>query len=70
VNAHRHKPSLALADHASVIDDESVPWLPMSPQVEGVSIKYFRLDPPRGSRWRCCAPWRARACRGSATPAR
>jgi quercetin dioxygenase-like cupin family protein len=48
VNAHRHKPSLALADHASVIDDESVPWLPMSPQVEGVSIKYFRLDPPRG----------------------
>jgi len=48
VNAHRHKPSLALADHASVVDDESVPWLPMSPQVEGVSIKYFRLDPPRG----------------------
>lgn len=48
MNAHRHKPSPAHADHASVVDDESVPWLPMSPQVEGVSVKYFRLDPLRG----------------------
>ena len=31
-----------------MIDDESVPWLPMSPQVAGVSVKYFRLDPLRG----------------------
>jgi 2,4'-dihydroxyacetophenone dioxygenase len=48
VNAHHHKPSPARADHAIVVDDESVPWLPMSPQVDGVSVKYFRLDPPRG----------------------
>lgn len=48
MNAHRHKPSPARVDHISVVDDESVPWLPMSPQVEGVSIKYFRLDPLRG----------------------
>jgi 2,4'-dihydroxyacetophenone dioxygenase len=48
VNAHRHKPSPAQLDHASVVDDESVPWLPMSPPVEGVSVKYFRLDPLRG----------------------
>lgn len=48
MNAHRHKPIPARADRASVVDDESVPWLPMSPQVEGVSVKYFRLDPLRG----------------------
>ena len=48
MNAHRHKPSPAHADHASVVDDESVPWLPMSPPVEGASVKYFRLDPLRG----------------------
>jgi len=48
VNAQRHRPSLARIDPASVVDDESVPWLPMSPQVEGVAVKYFRLDPLRG----------------------
>lgn len=48
MNAHRHKPIPAQAGQACVVDDESVPWLPLVPQVQGVSVKYFRLDLRRG----------------------
>lgn len=34
--------------HASVIDDESLPWIPLAPYSDHVLIKYFRLDPVRG----------------------
>ncbi|MDM4765038.1 2,4'-dihydroxyacetophenone dioxygenase family protein [Pelomonas sp. SE-A7] len=32
----------------AVVDDESLPWLVLSPQLPGVQLKYFRLDPVRG----------------------
>ncbi|WIT11579.1 2,4'-dihydroxyacetophenone dioxygenase family protein [Paucibacter sediminis] len=32
----------------SVIDDESLPWLPFTPYSEGVQLKVFRVDPVRG----------------------
>jgi len=32
----------------SVIDDESVPWIPFAPHAANVLLKYFKLDPVRG----------------------
>jgi quercetin dioxygenase-like cupin family protein len=32
----------------SVIDDESVPWIPFTPYADDVFLKYFKLDPVRG----------------------
>ncbi len=32
----------------SVIDHESMPWIPLAPYSEDIEVKYFRLDPARG----------------------
>lgn len=32
----------------SVIDDESLPWVPFAPYSNDVFLKYFKLDPIRG----------------------
>jgi len=32
----------------SVIDDESLPWIPFKPYADDVFLKYFKLDPTRG----------------------
>lgn len=32
----------------SVIDDESMPWVPFAPYADNVLLKYFKLDPIRG----------------------
>ena len=32
----------------TVIDDESLPWVPFTPHADGVFVKYFKLDPIRG----------------------
>jgi 2,4'-dihydroxyacetophenone dioxygenase len=32
----------------TVIDDESIPWVPFAPYADNVSLKYFKLDPIRG----------------------
>lgn len=32
----------------SVIDDESLPWVPFAPYADDVFLKYFKLDPVRG----------------------
>lgn len=34
--------------HTSVIDDESIPWVPFAPYTNDVLIKYFKCDPIRG----------------------
>jgi quercetin dioxygenase-like cupin family protein len=34
--------------HTSVIDDESLPWVPFAPYADNVFLKYFKLDPIRG----------------------
>ncbi len=32
----------------SVVDHESMPWIPLAPYSADVEVKYFRLDPVRG----------------------
>jgi hypothetical protein len=32
----------------SLIDGESLPWVPFAPYAENVLLKYFKLDPIRG----------------------
>lgn len=32
----------------SLVDDEALPWVPLSPYADNVLLKYFRLDPIRG----------------------
>lgn len=32
----------------SLIDDESLPWVPFTPYFDDVRLKYFKLDPVRG----------------------
>ena len=34
--------------HTSVIDDESIPWVPFEPYNNDVLLKYFKADPIRG----------------------
>lgn len=34
--------------HTSVINDESLPWVPFAPYTDQVFLKYFKLDPVRG----------------------
>ncbi|RZL89662.1 MAG: cupin [Variovorax sp.] len=34
--------------HTSVIDDESIPWVPFAPYSDDVLVKYFKADPIRG----------------------
>ena len=34
--------------HTTVIDDESLPWVPFAPYADNVFLKYFKLDPIRG----------------------
>lgn len=34
--------------HTSIIDDESLPWVPFEPYSSEVFLKYFKLDPVRG----------------------
>lgn len=34
--------------HTSVIDDESIPWVPFAPYSNDVLLKYFKCDPIRG----------------------
>lgn len=36
------------AQAVSVIDDESIPWVPLAPYTNQVFVKYFRLDSQRG----------------------
>jgi 2,4'-dihydroxyacetophenone dioxygenase len=48
LSAHRNKPSPSRSDTACVVDDESVPWLAFAPHVDGVFVKYLKLDPLRG----------------------
>jgi 2,4'-dihydroxyacetophenone dioxygenase len=32
----------------SLVDDESIPWIPLAPYSDHIQVKYFRLDPARG----------------------
>ncbi len=32
----------------SLVDDESIPWVPLAPYSNQIHVKYFRLDPARG----------------------
>jgi hypothetical protein len=32
----------------SLVDGESLPWVPFTPYAENVLLKYFKLDPIRG----------------------
>ncbi len=32
----------------SLVDDESIPWIPLAPYSDQIEVKYFRLDPARG----------------------
>lgn len=34
--------------HTSVIDDESIPWIPFAPYSEDVMVKHFKADPISG----------------------
>jgi quercetin dioxygenase-like cupin family protein len=34
--------------HTSIVDDESLPWIPFTPHADKVFLKYFKLDPVRG----------------------
>ena len=34
--------------HTTLIDDESMPWIPFAPYNEEVLVKYLKLDPVRG----------------------
>lgn len=34
--------------HTTVVDDESLPWIPFTPYADDVFLKYYKLDPIRG----------------------
>jgi quercetin dioxygenase-like cupin family protein len=48
LSAHRRKPVPARCPRAQIVDQESMPWLPLWPHAAGVFVKYLRLDLQRG----------------------